>query len=110
MYDSQTSVNTSIYSQVNLDLIIMLKVVALNCCLLLLLAFVKCQGPQVITVTNGETEGEWGPLQTCPSGSRAVSYQTQNEINAPVTDDSALNSIILFCNDPLAINITSTIG
>lgn len=67
-------------------------------------------GQEVITVTNGETDGRWGPLETCPSGSRAISYQTQNEIDAPVVDDSAMNTLVLFCDDPLQTNLTSTPG
>ncbi|XP_032789834.2 vitelline membrane outer layer protein 1 homolog [Daphnia magna] len=67
-------------------------------------------GQEVITVTNGETDGRWGPLETCPSGSRAISYQTQNEIDAPVVDDSAMNTLVLFCDDPLQTNLTSAPG
>ena len=81
---------------------------------LLLLALVSAiangQGPQVITVTNGETEGEWGPLERCPPGSRVSTFQTQNEANIPVTDDSAMNSIMLFCSDAQLTNIPSTVG
>lgn len=66
---------------------------------------------EVIAVTNGEIEGEWGPLQSCPSGSRAISYQTQNDITPlPVSDDTALNSIMLFCSDSVETNITSSTG
>jgi hypothetical protein len=65
---------------------------------------------QVITVTNGEKEGQWGPLERCPGGSRAVSYQTQNELATPRFDDTALNTIVLFCNDELVTNFTSTPG
>lgn len=64
---------------------------------------------EVITVTNGETDGEWGVLQSCPSGSRAVSYQTQNDL-LPISDDTALNSIMLFCSDPVETNLTSSLG
>lgn len=67
-------------------------------------------GQEVITVTNGETDGRWGPLETCPLGSRTVSYQTQNELDAPVVDDSAMNTLVLFCNDPFQTNLTSTPG
>lgn len=65
---------------------------------------------EVITVTNGEVEGDWGVLQTCPSGSRALGYQTQNDIPLPLSDDTALNTIMLFCSDPLETNITSSVG
>ncbi len=83
----------------------MLKVVSY-----LLLAVVVVINGEVITVTNGETDGRWGPLESCPPGSRAISYQTQNEPDAPVVDDSAMHSIALFCDDPLETNITSTLG
>jgi hypothetical protein len=65
---------------------------------------------QVITVTNGETEGQWGPLERCPKGARVVSYQTQNELATPRFDDTALNTILLFCNDEFVTNFTSTAG
>lgn len=78
--------------------------------LLAVAVVIGVNGQQVITVTNGETEGRWGPLETCPPGSRAVSYQTQNEIDTPIFDDSALNTLVLFCDDPQSTNITSTQG
>jgi hypothetical protein len=65
---------------------------------------------QVITVTNGETDGRWGPLESCPAGSRAISYQSSHEVDAPVVDDSALNTLVLFCDDADNTNITSTPG
>jgi hypothetical protein len=67
-------------------------------------------GQEVITVTNGETDGRWGPLESCPPGSRVNGYQSSHEANAPVVDDSALNTLILFCDDADATNITSTQG
>lgn len=70
---------------------------------------VVAQG-QVITVTNGETDGRWGPLESCPAGSRAISYQSSHEVDAPVVDDSALNTLVLFCDDADNTNITSTQG
>lgn len=65
---------------------------------------------EVITVTNGETEGEWGLLEHCPPGSRVVSYQTRNELATPRFDDTALNTIIMFCNDEFVTNLTSSVG
>lgn len=93
----------------------MLKLNALTSFLLLslalLLAFTNGQlRPQVITVPNGETQGRWGDLQSCPTGYRAICYQSQHEANIPVTDDTAMNSIILTCNDPALTNISSTFG
>ena len=76
----------------------------------LAISAIDCQSPAIITVDNGETQGEWGPLETCPAGSRAVKYQTLNELQRPVSDETALNSIILTCNDPDQTNITSTQG
>ncbi|XP_057376753.1 vitelline membrane outer layer protein 1 homolog [Daphnia carinata] len=72
--------------------------------------FVGLANGQVITVTNGETDGRWGPLETCPAGSRAVSYQTTNEADAPIFDDSALNTLVLFCDDAGQTTLTSTAG
>ncbi len=74
-----------------------------------LLLVATAQG-EVITVTNGETEGRWGPLESCPTGSRAISYQSSHEVDAPVVDDSALNTLVLFCDDADQTNITSTQG
>ena len=84
--------------------------IALGCVFSLTLVIGILGQATVITVTNGETDGRWGPLESCPSGSRAISYQTQNEADAPVTDDSAVNSIALICDDPDTTNITSTLG
>ena len=85
------------------------------CCLMLAVAavVVGINGQAtVITVTNGEADvgSRWGPLESCPSGSRVVSYQTRNEVDAPVVDDAALHTILLFCDDPLETNFTSTPG
>ncbi len=66
--------------------------------------------PQIITVTNGELEGQWGPLERCPPGSKAVSFRTRNEVATPLFDDTALNTIVLYCNDELTTNFTSTPG
>ena len=71
---------------------------------------IHCQSVQVITVDNGETEGRWGPLETCPPGSRAISYQSSHEVDVPVVDDSALNTILLICNDANSTIISSTQG
>lgn len=82
----------------------------LNYYLLAVVAVIGCAHAQVITVTNGETDGRWGPLESCPQGSRAVSYQTLNEVDTPVLDDAALHTLIVFCDDPDSTNITSTQG
>ncbi len=66
---------------------------------------------KIISVSNGEVQGTWGKLEICPDGSAAVGYQTQNdELNVPLHDKTALNSIRLFCNDTQGTNITSTLG
>ncbi|EFX85312.1 hypothetical protein DAPPUDRAFT_314044 [Daphnia pulex] len=67
---------------------------------------------KVITVSNGGTEGEWGPLERCPPGGKAIGFQTRNELATPVFDDTALNTTILICNgtDSDIANITSTKG
>ena len=66
----------------------------------------------VITVTNGESDtgSRWGPLESCPTGSRVVSYQSRHEVDAPVVDDAAMHTLLLFCDDPLETNFTSTPG
>lgn len=79
--------------------------------LLTVLAMVSGQVPdKVITVTNGGTEGQWGPLESCPTGSKAVGFQTRNELATPFFDDTALNTIVLICNDEDFTNFTSTAG
>lgn len=59
-------------------------------------------------MTNGETEGEWGPVELCPDGSKAIGYQSRNDLNIGL-DHTSLNSIRLFCDDGVS-NITSTEG
>ena len=65
---------------------------------------------KVITVTNGGTEGQWGPLERCPPGTKAIGFQTRNELATPIFDDTALNTIIIICNGTDIANITSTEG
>lgn len=81
-------------------------------CLVVLLGFAaQVSAVQTISVTNGGTIGNWGLLEVCPDGSVAIGYQTQNDLVVlPVHDDTAMNSIRLFCNDPDSTNITSTVG
>ena len=96
---------------------LLLSVIMANVNLSLLIAAVaafSCVNGQatVITVTNGESDvgARWGPLESCPSGSRVTSYQTTNEVDRPVFDNAALHTIALFCDDPLGTNITSSVG
>lgn len=64
---------------------------------------------QIISVLNGQENGNWGLLEVCPPGEVAIGYHTQNDLVAlPVYDETALNSIRLFCSD--GSNITSTLG
>jgi hypothetical protein len=66
---------------------------------------------KIISVDNGELGGTWGKLEICPDGSAAIGYQTQNDqLDVPLHDKSALNSIRLFCNDTQGTNVTSTLG
>ena len=65
---------------------------------------------KVITVTNGGTEGQWGPLERCPPGAKAIGFQTRNELATPIFDDTALNTIVIICNGTDIANITSTEG
>lgn len=51
------------------------------------LAVVLFISQEVIPITNGETDGRWGSLETCPAGSRAVSHQNTNEADASIVDD-----------------------
>lgn len=85
---------------------------AKNVCLFALVSFAaQVSAIQIISVTNGGPLGSWGALELCPEGSVAIGYQTQNDLVVlPVHDDTALNSIRLFCNDPDHTNITSSVG
>lgn len=67
---------------------------------------------EVITVTNGEKDGRWGRLESCPTGSRAVGYQTQNKFEALFedVDETGLNMLVIFCDDPLQTKISSPVG
>ena len=67
---------------------------------------------EVITVTNGEKDGRWGRLESCPTGSRAVGYQTQNKFEALFedVDETGLNMLVIFCDDPLKTKISSPVG
>jgi Vitelline membrane outer layer protein I (VOMI) len=79
--------------------------------LLTVLAMASSQAPEkVITVSNGGTEGQWGPLERCPPGAKAVGFQTRKELATPFFDDTALNTIVLICNDENLTNFTSTPG
>ena len=48
-------------------------------------------------------------MDLCPTGSRAVGYQSRNDLNQG-TDFTSLNSIRLFCDDANATYVTSTEG
>jgi hypothetical protein len=77
----------------------------------LLLAGTSTEALKIISVNNGEVQGIWGKLEICPDGSAAIGYQTQNDqLDVPLHDKTALNSIRLFCNDTQSTNITSTLG
>ena len=80
-------------------------------CLVLVSLPAATRALKIISVTNGETEGDWGVLSSCPGDSRVIGYQTENDmINAERYDQSGMSSIRLFCNDDQATNITSTRG
>lgn len=80
-------------------------------CLFAFIGTMMVHSQTIISVTNGETEGTWGPMEMCPPGSKAISYDTANDfVNFPVGDSSALNTIRLYCNDAAGTNITSTQG
>jgi len=69
-----------------------------------------------ISVENGEGRIlPWGPIESCPEGSRAIGYDTRNDQTnlpnvGPLFDDTALNTVRLYCDDPLGTNITSAAG
>lgn len=79
--------------------------------ILLLTVAVSIETLTIISVDNGETLGNWGPMEICPEDSRAIGYQTQNDLlDVPLYDKTAMNSIRLFCNDSARTNITSKLG
>lgn len=66
---------------------------------------------KIISVTNGGTEGSWGLLEICPDGTNVIGYQTQNDpLDVLLYDQTAMNSIRLFCNNAEGTSITSTLG
>ena len=69
---------------------------------------------KVISVNNGVNDrgAVWGEWERCPTGFRADSFTTQNDLAnvLPTADASALNSIVLFCDDASATNISSALG
>ena len=81
------------------------------CAIVVALAAAQVSAVEIVSVTNGGTLGTWGPLEVCPEGSVAYGYQTQNDlVIIPIHDDTAMNSIRLFCNDDSHTNITSSVG
>lgn len=69
---------------------------------------------KVISVTNGANDrgSVWGEWERCPTGYRADSFTTQNAFGdiLPTSDATAMNSIVLFCDDASITNISSTLG
>lgn len=72
------------------------------------------EAQKVISVTNGANEkgAVWGEWARCPAGSYAYQFNTQNDFTniLPTQDASALNSVVLFCDDLSGTNISSTLG
>lgn len=58
--------------------------------------------------------GTWGQFQKCPLGTRAQGFQLLTQrFQGPLTDDTALNGVRLYCGDPFNQSthaITSKIG
>lgn len=79
---------------------------------LVIAAFVEAQ--KVISVTNGANDrgAVWGEWVRCPAGSYAYQFNTQNDFTnvLPTQDATALNSVVLFCDDLSGTNISSTLG
>lgn len=68
-------------------------------------------GQTLITVDNGETQGDFAPMEFCPPGSHAIGFATQqDEANVPVVDNTATSSVALICNDAAQSNVTSFQG
>ena len=70
---------------------------------------------KVISVTNGAADrgAVWGEWELCPAGSHAHQFTTQNDfinIIPGQKDHTALNSVVLFCDDITGTNISSTLG
>ncbi|XP_066446199.1 vitelline membrane outer layer protein 1 homolog [Eleutherodactylus coqui] len=68
-----------------------------------------------ISVPNGCSLGEWGPIQRCPPGTVAKAFSEKEEhVRGPDRDESGLNGIMLYCarrNDTSVLGIiTSAVG
>ncbi|KAG8430995.1 hypothetical protein GDO86_019591 [Hymenochirus boettgeri] len=52
---------------------------------------------KIITVKNGGKKGEWTQTEHCPQGTKARGFSLKVESQAFLSDDTALNGIILHC-------------
>ncbi|XP_077116864.1 vitelline membrane outer layer protein 1 homolog [Ranitomeya variabilis] len=69
----------------------------------------------VITVPNGEKQGDWGPMEVCDEGTTARGFQLKVERGqGRLVDDTALNGISLLCTKPSSRKVVkiihSTVG
>ncbi|XP_075433773.1 vitelline membrane outer layer protein 1 homolog [Ascaphus truei] len=68
----------------------------------------------IIGVSNGGEWGEWGPLETCPDGSRARGFSLKLVETHGISENKALTAIRLYCvieiNDLNETLIQSTEG
>jgi len=70
------------------------------------------RAPKLISVTNGGTEGYWGPLEFCPEDTIAVGFALKYHSQQLADDDTAMDGIRLRCYNSTTGNeafITSTV-
>jgi len=60
-----------------------------------LAAVLCCFLPTMVTATIW---GDWGPVEYCPNGERAIGFSLKTEAWQGDGDDTALNSISLKCS------------
>ena len=81
---------------------------------LVLMIAAGVEAQKIISVTNGANDKNsvWGEWARCPAGSYAYKFTTENDFNnvLPTEDGTALNSVVLFCDDLSGTNISSTLG
>ncbi|XP_042857976.1 vitelline membrane outer layer protein 1 homolog [Penaeus japonicus] len=56
------------------------------------------QVSESLSLDNGLNRGDWGPIELCPDGSHAYSFQIKYQ-DLGYADDTAVNGLKLFCRD-----------
>ncbi|XP_073510620.1 vitelline membrane outer layer protein 1-like [Phyllobates terribilis] len=63
----------------------------------------------ILSVPNGVSEGDWGPMEVCDPGTRAKGFDLKVEEWQDILDDTALNGIRLYCTEPSSPDVIKKI-